>query len=242
MGSPCVVSRGSFGYNPEARRQATTDVQNFLRCCFDCNSGTPAPFGVDGRSDFNGLHSRRHDAEVEFYAFDILVSDGEDLRGLPLSMRKASLFTAAGAACGRYLPERLRAGRDRPGPVPPRLPDGAGGHGLQAPREPISRRPVPALDQGQEPAASGVQPGSGSVLKQRRHWRMRRFEVPEDNGFIAECVRLLGLRIRHQRHLADRVPAGTHRGDGDQTRSRASQTMEDISHASWDDAEEKDKP
>jgi hypothetical protein len=29
--------------------------------------------------------------EVEFYAFDILVSDGEDLRGLPLSMRKASL-------------------------------------------------------------------------------------------------------------------------------------------------------
>ena len=84
--------------------------------------------------------------------------------------------------------------------------------------------------------------GSGSVLKQRGHWRMRRFEVPEDNGFIAECVRLLGLRIRHQRQLADRVPAGTHRGDGDQARSRASQTMEDISHASWDDAEEKDKP
>jgi hypothetical protein len=45
-----------------------------------------------------------------------------------------------------------------------------------------------------------VQQGSGSVLKQRAHWRMRRFEVPEDNGFIAECVRLLGLRIRHQRH------------------------------------------
>jgi hypothetical protein len=47
--------------------------------------------GVDGRSDFDALHSRRHDAEVEFYAFDILVSGGEDLRGLPLSMRKASL-------------------------------------------------------------------------------------------------------------------------------------------------------
>ena len=44
------------------------------------------------------------------------------------------------------------------------------------------------------------------------------------------------------RHHADRVPAGTHRGDGDHTRSRASLTMEDISHASWDDAEEKDKP
>jgi hypothetical protein len=30
--------------------------------------------------------------------------------------------------------------------------------------------------------------------------------------------------------------------DGDHTRSRASLTMEDISHASWDDAEEKEKP
>ncbi len=35
-----------------------------------------------------GLHSRKHDDEVQFYAFDMLVSDGEDLRKLPLSMRK----------------------------------------------------------------------------------------------------------------------------------------------------------
>jgi hypothetical protein len=41
--------------------------------------------GVDGRSDFNGLHSRRHDDEVQFYAFDMLLSDGEDLRKLPLA-------------------------------------------------------------------------------------------------------------------------------------------------------------
>jgi bifunctional non-homologous end joining protein LigD len=47
--------------------------------------------GVDGRSDFNGLHSRKYDAEVQLYAFDMLVSDGDDLRKLPLSMRKASL-------------------------------------------------------------------------------------------------------------------------------------------------------
>ena len=53
--------------------------------------GEAVLLGVDGRSDFNGLHSRRHDAEVRFYAFDILVSDGEDLRKLALSMRKASL-------------------------------------------------------------------------------------------------------------------------------------------------------
>ena len=41
-----------------------------------------------GRSDFNGLHSRKHDGEVQFYAFGVLVSDGVDIRRLPLSMRK----------------------------------------------------------------------------------------------------------------------------------------------------------
>ena len=33
--------------------------------------GEAVLLGVDGRSDFNGLHSRKHDHEVEFYAFDI---------------------------------------------------------------------------------------------------------------------------------------------------------------------------
>ncbi len=53
--------------------------------------GEAVLLGVDGRSDFDGLHSRRHDAEVQFYAFDMLVGDGDDLRRLPLSMRKANL-------------------------------------------------------------------------------------------------------------------------------------------------------
>ena len=53
--------------------------------------GEAVLLGVDGRSDFNGLHSRQHDADVQFYAFDCPVSDGEDIRRLPLSMRKASL-------------------------------------------------------------------------------------------------------------------------------------------------------
>ena len=34
MGSPCVVSEGSYGYDPEAHQQATADVQNFLRLVF----------------------------------------------------------------------------------------------------------------------------------------------------------------------------------------------------------------
>ncbi len=42
-------------------------------------------------ADFNGLHSRQHEDEVEFYAFDMLVSDGDDLRKLPLIERKTNL-------------------------------------------------------------------------------------------------------------------------------------------------------
>ncbi len=53
--------------------------------------GEAVLLGVDGISDFNGLHSRRHDDEVQLYAFDILALGGEDLRKLPLSMRKANL-------------------------------------------------------------------------------------------------------------------------------------------------------
>src|SRR6185369_1552402 len=53
--------------------------------------GEAVLLGVDGISDFNGLHSRKHDDEVTFYAFDMLVSDGDDIRKLPLSMRKTNL-------------------------------------------------------------------------------------------------------------------------------------------------------
>ena len=53
--------------------------------------GEAVLLGVDGISDFNGLHSRKHDHEVEFFAFDMLVSDGEDLRQLSLAMRKTNL-------------------------------------------------------------------------------------------------------------------------------------------------------
>ena len=40
--------------------------------------------GVDGVSDFDSLHSRQH-------AFDALALDGDDLRKLPLAMRKINL-------------------------------------------------------------------------------------------------------------------------------------------------------
>jgi ATP-dependent DNA ligase len=40
---------------------------------------------------FQRAHSRRHDDEVQLYAFDILALEGDDLRKLPLHLRKNNL-------------------------------------------------------------------------------------------------------------------------------------------------------
>jgi ATP-dependent DNA ligase len=53
--------------------------------------GEAVVLGVDGISDFNALHSGKHNEEVQLCAFDVLAMDGDDLRRLPLSMRKANL-------------------------------------------------------------------------------------------------------------------------------------------------------
>ena len=53
--------------------------------------GEAVLLGVDGVSDFRGLHSGKYNAEVQLYAFDMLAGQGDDLRKLPLSMRKANL-------------------------------------------------------------------------------------------------------------------------------------------------------
>jgi bifunctional non-homologous end joining protein LigD len=53
--------------------------------------GEAVLLGLDGMSDFAGLHSRKHDHEVQFYAFDMLAGDGDDHRRLPLSLRKQNL-------------------------------------------------------------------------------------------------------------------------------------------------------
>ena len=120
--------------------------------------GEAVLLGVDGRSDFNGLHSRMHDAEVQFYAFDILVSDGEDLRRLPLSMRKTNLARLlARRVDGIFLSDFEQ------GEIGPDLFR----HGLQTSRAHLSRWSVRSLDQGQEPGAPSVQPGAGSVRLRR---------------------------------------------------------------------------
>ena len=113
--------------------------------------GDAVLLGVDGRSDFNGLHSRRHDDVVEFYAFDCLVADGDDLRKLPLSMRMTNL---ARLPAGR--PDGIHAAPFEQGGIGPDLFRHACLMGLEVLVK-LPRRPVRSLDQGEEPEASGVQ-------------------------------------------------------------------------------------
>ena len=121
--------------------------------------GEAVLLGVDGRSDFDALYSRRHDAEVEFYAFDILVSDGEDLRGLPLSMRKASLSRLlARRVDGIFLSDFEQ------GEIGPDLFRHACLMGLEGIVSKHRDRPFSALGQSQEPQVSRNAARYGHVL------------------------------------------------------------------------------
>ncbi len=84
-----LLTRGGHDWTSRYPRIAESALRN-RRKQFVID-GEAVVLGVDGISDFNALHSRQHDDEVQLYAFDILALDGEDLRKLPLSMRKTNL-------------------------------------------------------------------------------------------------------------------------------------------------------
>jgi bifunctional non-homologous end joining protein LigD len=64
------------------------DRMRLIRFVID---GEAVVLGVGGISDFDALHSGRHNDEVQLCAFDILIEGDDDLRKLPLSMRKVNL-------------------------------------------------------------------------------------------------------------------------------------------------------
>lgn len=88
--------------------------------------GEAVVLGVDGVSDFNALHSRRHDDEAQLYAFDVLSLGGEDLRPLPLTMRKTNL-----ARLLRGRPDGMFVAPFEPGEIGPDLFRAACGMGLE---------------------------------------------------------------------------------------------------------------
>ncbi|WP_396604989.1 RNA ligase family protein [Bradyrhizobium sp. YCK136] len=84
-----LITRG--GHNWANRYPWIVEAASKVRQRHFVLDGEAVVLGVDGISDFNALHSRKHDHEVQFCAFDILAEGGDDLRMLPLSMRKANL-------------------------------------------------------------------------------------------------------------------------------------------------------
>jgi len=129
--------------------------------------GEAVVLGVDGISDFEALYSRQCDDQAQLYAFDVLAVDGEDLRDLPLSIRKTNL-----ARLLARRPDHLRCAfrdwRDWSLPIPRRLQHGARRHGFEASRSALSRRSVPALGEGQEPCIAGNEAGGGGRLVELR--------------------------------------------------------------------------
>ena len=125
--------------------------------------GEAVVLGVDGVPDFNALDSRKHDEELQLYTFDILALDGEDLRPLPLSLRKTNLARLLARRPDGIFVAPFERGRDRPRPVPRRLQYGTRGDGVETSRSPLSRRAKPRLGQGEEPQAPGDGESKGRV-------------------------------------------------------------------------------
>jgi ATP-dependent DNA ligase len=120
--------------------------------------GEAVLLGVDGISDFDGLHTRRHDDEVQLYAFDILALEGEDLRELPLSLRKTNL-----ARLLARRPEGIFVAPFEQGEIGPDLFRAACNLGLEGM---VSKRPESTYRAGRSP--------SWIKVKNRTHPAMHR--------------------------------------------------------------------
>jgi len=84
-----LITRG--GYNWSDRYPWIVEAARKVRQKQFVIDGEAVILGVDGISDFDALHSGKYNDEVQLCAFDILAEGGDDLRKLPLSMRKVNL-------------------------------------------------------------------------------------------------------------------------------------------------------
>ena len=123
---------------------------------------------------------RKHDAEVQLYAFDLLALDGADLHRLPLSMRKTNL-----AQLLARRPDGIFIAPFEQGEIGPDLFRAACDMGLEGlvskrRRPSLSGRQIEALGEDQEPKASRNEPSDGDFriapIRNGR-WQRRRFCV-----------------------------------------------------------------
>jgi ATP-dependent DNA ligase len=86
-----VRIRTRRGYDWTERFPRIIEAASRLRATSFVIDGEGAILRPDGVSDFDKLHSRRHDGEVQLLGFDLLELDGADLRGEAFIYRKAAL-------------------------------------------------------------------------------------------------------------------------------------------------------
>jgi bifunctional non-homologous end joining protein LigD len=177
--------------------------------------GEAVVLGVDGVSDFDALQSRKRDEEVQLYAFDMLAGDGDDLRTLPLSMRKANL-----ARLLARRPDGIFVAPFEQGEIGPALFRKACEFGLEGM---VSKRRdrayrggrYPLLDQGQEPEAPVREAGEGRVfIRSGPSGESHRGRVSgiyrEITGTIPEPAGLTTVPARNSlRDIKPQCPAGT---------------------------------
>jgi ATP-dependent DNA ligase len=84
-----LITRG--GYDWSKRYPWITEAARRVRQKRFVLDGEAVILGVDGVSDFDALHSGKHNDEVQLCAFDILVDSDDDLRKVPLHLRKTNL-------------------------------------------------------------------------------------------------------------------------------------------------------
>jgi hypothetical protein len=76
--------------------------------------GEAVVLGADGKSNFDRLHSRKHDAEVQFYAFDILVAvDDDERRWFPVMPFVFAVTAGIGFASANITDVMLERGNAR---------------------------------------------------------------------------------------------------------------------------------
>jgi bifunctional non-homologous end joining protein LigD len=84
-----LITRGGYDWTKRYPWIVEAALKN--RTKYFVIDGEAVILGVDGYSDFNALLSGKYNEQVQLCAFDILAMGVADLRGLPLSLRKANL-------------------------------------------------------------------------------------------------------------------------------------------------------
>ncbi|MGE5137910.1 MAG: hypothetical protein ACM3JD_00490 [Rudaea sp.] len=79
------------GFDWSDRFPLISEAARRLRAASFVIDGEAVWLDAGGMSDFNKLHSRKHDTEVKLVAFDLLEVSGKDARIEPLRARKALL-------------------------------------------------------------------------------------------------------------------------------------------------------